>query len=148
MPAKSGTFFKFWDTDIGQFKEVKVCPLPQQRDLLGMYDDGRIYLSNMRDLKTFFHEASHHVVTIHMPQLYTTPRGRAVEEMVADVAAAVAVKRVPVPSGAGWRLIEMGLRLKSCRMLKFDGDGDPYLASKCILAALKAKPKLILSLFP
>jgi len=113
-----------------------------------MYNDGRIYLSDMRDLRTFFHEASHHVLTLHMPQLYDTPRGRAVEEAVADVAAAVVVKRVPVPRGVGWLLVEMGLRLKPCRRLRFDRDGDPYLAGKCILAALKAKPKLMLNLFP
>jgi hypothetical protein len=157
MPKKSGIFFTFWDVGVDLFKDVEVCPLSRfsglplkPLTLFGLYDtrDRRIYLDDIRDVRAFFHEASHHVITQRMPHLYDTPRGRAVEEAVADIAAAAAAKMVSVPRGAGWLLIEMGLRLKPCRMLKFDEDGDPYLASKCILTALKAKPKLILSLFP
>jgi len=101
----------------------------------------------MRDTKTFFHEVSHHVINLHMPSLYKTAWGRAVEETVAHIAA-VATKRVSVSRGVGWLLIEMGLRLKPCSKLRFDGDGDPHLSSKCVLTALKAKPKLILNLLP
>jgi hypothetical protein len=49
-----------------------------------------------------------------MPSLYKTARGRAVDETVADIAAAVATKMVSVSRGVGWLLIEMGLRLKPC----------------------------------
>ncbi len=83
-----------------------------------------------------------------MPSLYKTARGRAVEETVADIAAAVATKRVSVSRDVGWLLIEMGLRLKLCSKLRFDGDGDPHLSSRCVLTPLKAKPKLILNLLP
>jgi len=155
MPAKSRTFFKFWDADVDLFRDVEVCPLSninlpfKPLTLLGIYDTTyrRIYLDDLRDIRTFFHEASHHVVTQRMPQLYSTHRGRAVEETVADIAAAVAVKKMPVPRGVGWLLIEMG-QLKSCRRLYFDKDGDPHLSSRCILNALKAKPGLIYTLFP
>jgi hypothetical protein len=152
MPTKSTIFFRFWDTDVEMFRDVEVCPLSEYRNLpfkpltlLGMYETKykRIYLDDMRDVKTFFHEASHHIVTQHMPQLYKTHRGRAVEEVVADIAAAVATKRVPVPRGVGWQLIEMGLHLKPCRRLHYDEDGDPYLPNRCILVALKARPRLI-----
>ena len=156
-PTKSAVFFRFWDADIEMFRDVEVCPLSEHRGLpfkpltlLGIYEAKykRIYLDDMRDVKTFFHEASHHVITLRMPSLYSTPRGRAVEETVADIAATVATKRVSVSRGAGWLLIEMGLRLKPCSKLRFDGDGDPHLSSRCVLTALKAKPKLILNLLP
>jgi len=87
------------------------------------------------------------VITLHMPSLYKTARGRAVDETVADIAA-VSTKRVSVSKGVGWLLIEMGLRLKPCSKLRFDEDGDPHLSSRCVLTALKAKPKLILNLLP
>jgi hypothetical protein len=82
-----------------------------------------------------------------MPSLYKTARGRAVEEAVADIAATVAVRRLKVPRGVGWLLIEMGLRLKQCRRLRFDEDGDPVLGHRCILAAVRARPMLITHLF-
>lgn len=157
MPAKSKTFFKFWDADIGVFRDVEVCPLSKYRGmlfkpltLLGIYDTAhrRIYLDDLRDVKTFFHETSHHIITQFMPQLYKTHRGRAVEEAVADIAAVISVKKMWVPRGVGWSLIEMGLQLKSCRRLYLDEDGDPHLSNKCILNTLKAKPRLVLSLFP
>ncbi|MFZ8842392.1 MAG: hypothetical protein ACO2PM_26370 [Pyrobaculum sp.] len=147
-------FFRFWKSDPDVFADVLVCPLSTYRRLplksLRIYvpTSGRIYLDNMRDTKTFFHEAPHHVITLHMPSLYKTARGRAVEETVADIAAAVATKRVSVSRGVGWLLIEMGLRLKPCSKLRFDGNGDPHLSSRCVLTALKAKPKLILNLLP
>ncbi len=101
----------------------------------------------MRDAKTFLHEASHHIVTLHMPHLYKTSRGRAVEEAVADIAAAVSVLRLEVPRGVGWRLITMGMSLKHCRRLRFDEDGDPILDQRCILTALRASPKLVTRIF-
>jgi hypothetical protein len=107
----------------------------------------RVYLDDVRDAKTFFHEASHHVITLRMPSLYKTARGRAVEEAVADIAAAVAVRRLNVPRGVGWLLIEMGLRLKRCRRVHFDEDGDPNLSAQCLLLAVKARPRLITRLF-
>jgi hypothetical protein len=82
-----------------------------------------------------------------MPHLYKTARGRAVEEAVSDIAAAVATEKMSVPRGVGWQLVEMCLRLKPCSKLHFDEDGDPLLSNRCILVALKAKPKLILDLF-
>jgi len=107
----------------------------------------RIYLDNMRDYRTFLHEASHHVITLKMPHLYKTPRGRAVEEVVSDIATVVSMKKMRVPRGVGLMLIELGLRLKPCRKLLFDDDGDPYLSPKCILSVIKAKPKFITRLF-
>jgi hypothetical protein len=101
----------------------------------------------VRDVKTFLHEASHHIVTLRMPHLYKTVRGRAVEEAVADIAAAVSAMKMQVSRGAGWSLIEMGLRLKQCRKLHFDKDGDPVLGHRCILAAVRARPRLITRLF-
>jgi hypothetical protein len=155
MPVKSRIFFRFWDAELNLFVDVAVCPLSVYRGLplkplLGIYvpKSRRIYLGDLSDGKTFFHEASHHIVSQRMPRLYKTARGRAVEESVADIAAVVATRKMPAPRGAGWRLIEMGLRLKPCSKLRFDGDGDPHLSSKCVLAALKTKPKLIISLFP
>ncbi len=156
MPAKSKTFFWFWDAEVSSFTDVTVCPLSAYRGLplkpltlLGAYvpRSKRIYLDDIRDYKTFLHEASHHIVTLHMPHLYKTPRGRAVEEAVADIAAAVSALRLEVPRGVGWRLIEMGLALKHCRRLRFDEDGDPILERRCILTALRARPKLITRLF-
>jgi hypothetical protein len=138
MPAKSGAFFRFWDAEVDSFAGVTVCPLSAYRGLplkpltlSGVYvpRSRRIYLNDMRDAKTFFHEASHHVITLRMLSLYETARGRAVEEAVADIAAAVAVRRLNVPRGVGWLLIEMGLRLKQCRRLHFDEDGDPNLST-------------------
>ncbi len=150
------SFFRFWNVDVSAFRDVLVCPLSMYTARLrhkpyvplGAYVPRslRIYC-DVQNTKVFLHEASHHVVSLHMPHLYKTPRGRAVEEAVADIAAAVAVKRMPVPRGVGWQLIEMGLRLKPCSKLHFDEDGDPQLSDKCILAILKAKPRLILDLF-
>ena len=100
----------------------------------------------MRNSEIFLHEASHHIVTLRMPSLYRTARGRAVEEVVSDIAAVVSMKKMQVPPGVGWMLIELGLRLKPCRKLLFT-DGDPYLSSQCILMAIKARPKLIARLF-
>jgi hypothetical protein len=70
-----------------------------------------------------------------------------VEEAVADIAAAVAVRRLDVPRGVGWSLIMAGLMLKSCKKLRFDEDGDPNLSTQCILLAIKARPRLIARLF-
>jgi hypothetical protein len=156
MPAKSRSFFRFWDVDTSAFEGVLVCPLSMYTArlrlkplaLLGVYvpRSQRIYC-DMRDAEVFLHEASHHIVTLHMPHLYKTPRGRAVEEAAADIAAAVSVMRLEVPRGVGWRLIEMGLALKHCRKLHFDKDGDPVLGHRCILAAVRARPRLITRLF-
>jgi hypothetical protein len=156
MPAKSRAFFRFWDVEVDSFADVTVCPLSAYRGLplkpltlLGAYvpRSKRIYLDDIRDTKTFLHEASHHIVTLYMPHLYKTPRGRAVEEAVADIAAAVSAMRLEVPRGVGWRLIQMGLALKHCRRLRFDEDGDPILEQRCILTALRARPRLITRLF-
>jgi len=156
MPAKSRAFFRFWDAEVDSFVDVTVCPLSAYRNLplkpltlLGAYvpRSKRIYLDDMHDSKTFLHEASHHIVTLRMPRLYKTARGRAVEEAVADIAAAVSAMRLEVPRGVGWRLIEMGLALKHCRRLRFDEDGDPILERRCILTVLRAKPRLITRLF-
>jgi len=156
MPSKSRTFFRFWDAEVDSFVDVIVCPLSAYRGLplkpltlLGAYvpRSKRIYLDDIRDYRTFLHEASHHIITLRMPRLYRTPRGRAVEEVVSDIAAVVAIRKLEVPRGVGWILIELGLRLKPCRKLLFDADGDPYLSSQCILPAIKAKPELITHLF-
>jgi hypothetical protein len=157
MPSKIKTsFFRFWDVDVSAFRDVVVCPLsmyaarprPEPHALLGVYvpRSRRIYC-DARDVEVFLHEASHHIVSLRMPHLYKTPRGRAVEEAVADIAA-VAAKKISTPRGVGWLLIEMGMHLKPCSKLRLDRDGDPRLSNRCILAALKAKPKLILKLFP
>jgi hypothetical protein len=157
MPAKTRTsFFRFWDVDASAFRDVLVCPLSmyvarlrsKPRALLGAYvpRSGRIYC-DVRNVEVFLHEASHHIISLHMPHLYKTARGRAVEEAIADIAAAVAAMRLEAPRGAGWQLIEMGMRLKTCSKLRLDKDGDPHLLNSCILAALKAKPRLILNLF-
>jgi|GEM_PF-6109278 hypothetical protein len=59
------SFFRFWYSDPDVFADVLVCPLSTYRRLplksLRIYvpRSGRIYLDNMRDTKTFFHEASH-----------------------------------------------------------------------------------------
>jgi hypothetical protein len=156
MPVKSRVFFRFWDTEVNSFVDVTVCPLSAYRGLplkpltlLGAYfpRSKRIYLDDIHDYRTFLHEASHHIVTLRMPHLYKTPRGRAVEEAVADIAAAVSAMRLEVPRGVGWRLIEMGLALKHCRRLRFDEDGDPILERRCILTALRARPKLVTRIF-
>jgi len=156
MSAKSRTFFRFWDAEVDSFVDVTVCSLSAYRGLslkpltlLGAYvpRSKRIYLDNIRDYRTFLHEASHHIVTLRMPHLYKTARGRAVEEAVADIAAAVAVRRLDVPRGVGWSLIMAGLMLKSCKKLRFDEDGDPNLSTQCILLAIKARPRLIARLF-
>lgn len=155
MPRKSEVFFRFWDADITAFRDVLVCPLSMYRmalkplTLLGAYAprSKRIYLDDMRDTKTFLHEVSHHIVALHMPHFYKTARGRAVEEAVADIAAAVSAMRLEVPRGVGWRLIEMGMSLKHCNRLLFDEDGDPILDQRCILTALRAKPKLVTRIF-
>jgi len=158
MPAKTRTsFFRFWDVDVSAFRDVLVCPLSmyvarlrsKPHALLGTYvpRSRRIYC-NVRNVEVFLHEASHHIISLNMPHLYKTARGRAVEEAVADIAAAVATKKIPVSRGVGWQLIEMGLRLKPCSRLRLDRDGDPHLPNSCILAALKAKPELILNIFP
>ena len=156
MPAKSRTFFRFWDVNMSVFEGVLVCPLSMYAvrvrlkplALLGVYvpRSRRIYC-DVRDSEVFLHEASHHVVSLRMPRLYRTPRGRAVEEAVADIAAAVSAMRLEVPRGVGWRLIEMGLALKHCRRLRFDEDGDPILGRRCILTALRARPKLVTRIF-
>ncbi len=157
MSVKTKTsFFRFWNVDVSAFRDVLVCPLSMYTVRLrhkpyaplGAYvpRSRRIYC-DVHNVAVFLHEASHHIVSLHMPYLYKTPRGRAVEEAVADIAAVVATKRVPMPRGVGWQLIEMGLRLKPCSKLRLDKDGDPQLSNKCILVTLKAKPKLILTLF-
>ena len=156
MPAKSRAFFRFWDAEVDSFADVAVCPLSMYTArlrlkplaLLGVYvpRSRRIYC-DVRDAEVFLHEASHHVISLHMPHLYKTPRGRAVEEAMADIAAAVSVMRLEVPRGVGWRLIQMGLALKHCRRLRFDEDGDPILDQRCILSAIKARPRLITRLF-
>jgi hypothetical protein len=155
-PKKTEVFFKFWDVDMSMFSDVLVCPLSMYAtrmklkplSLLGVYAprSRKIYCEPF-DVRTFFHEASHHIVTLRMPHLYKTARGRAVEEAVADIAAAVSAMGLEVPRGAGWRLIQMGLALKHCRRLRFDEDGDPTLERRCILTALRAKPRLITRLF-
>jgi hypothetical protein len=158
MSARSrASFFRFWDVDASAFRDVLVCPLSTYaaltrfkfHTLLGAYvpRSRRIYC-DVRNVEVFLHEASHHVVSSHMPRLYKTARGRAVEEAVADIATTVAVREMSVPRGVGWLLIEMGLRLKMCRRLRPDEDGDPRLSNRCILAALKAKPELVLKLIP
>ena len=156
MPAKSRTFFRFWDADATTFSGVLVCPLSMYTArlrlkplaLLGAYvpRSRRIYC-DMRNSEVFLHEASHHVITLKMPHLYKTARGRAVEETAADIAASVSAMRLEVPRGAGWRLIEMGLALRHCRRLRFDEDGDPILDQRCILTALRARPKLVTRIF-
>lgn len=156
VPAKSRTFFRFWDTDMEMFADVLVCPLSiymsrisfKPSRLLGVYvpKSKRIYC-NTRDIKTFLHEASHHIITLRMPYLYETMRGRAIEEATADIAAAVSVMGLEVPRGVGWRLIAMGLALKHCRRLRLDEDGDPVLDRRCILTALRASPKLVARIF-
>jgi hypothetical protein len=80
--------------------------------LLGAYvpRSRRIYC-DMRNSEVFLHEASHHVVTLSMPSLYRSARGRAVEEVVSDIAAVVSMKKMQVAPGVGWMLIELGLRL-------------------------------------
>lgn len=150
------SFFRFWDVDVSAFRDVLVCPLSMYTTRLrhkpyaplGAYvpRSQRIYC-DVQNTKVFLHEASHHVISLHMPHLYKTARGRAVEEAVSDIAAVVAARGVSAPRGVGWLIIEMGLRLKSCRKLHFDEDGDPQLSNRCILVALKAKPRLILGLF-
>lgn len=153
VPVKSRVFFRFWDAEVNLFADVTVCPLSAYRGLpltlLGAYvpRSKRIYLNDIHDYRTFLHEASHHIVTLRMPHLYKTPRGRAVEEAVADIAAAVSAMRLEVPRGVGWRLIEMGLALKHCRRLRFDEDGDPILERRCILTALRARPELVTRIF-
>ena len=155
-PKKTKVFFKFWDVDVSMFSDVLVCPLSmyaakmklQPLSLLGVYvpRSRKIYCEPF-DVRTFFHEASHHIVTQRMPRLYKTARGRAVEEAVADIAAAVAVRKLEVPRGVGWSLIMAGLTLKSCKKTRFDEDGDPNLSARCILSAIKARPQLITRLF-
>jgi len=61
-----------------------------------------------------------------------------VEEAVADIAAAVAVKDVQTPRNVGWVLIGL-----SCR---FD-ENDLFLPDDCVLTKLKKSPELILTLF-
>jgi hypothetical protein len=71
LPKESEAFFKFWLIDINLFDGVLVCPLSELRRfnlpfdvnvLLGAYMNRQIYLKNMSDVRTFFHEASRHVV--------------------------------------------------------------------------------------
>lgn len=85
---------------------------PKPLALLGAYvpRSRRIYC-DMRYSEVFLHEASHHVVTLSMPSLYRSARGRAVEEVVSGIAAVVSMKKMQVAPGVGWMLIELGLRL-------------------------------------
>jgi hypothetical protein len=66
---------------------------------------------------------------------------------VADIAAAVAVRKLEVPRGVGWSLIMAGLTLKSCKKTRFDDDGDSILDQRCILTVLRARPMLITRIF-
>jgi hypothetical protein len=99
------SFFRFWNSDPDVFAEL-VSPLstyrrpPLKLPRIYVSRSGRIYLDNMRDTKTFFHKASHHVITLYMPSLYKTARGRAVEETVADIAA-IATKSGQCPETLG-----------------------------------------------
>jgi hypothetical protein len=76
-------FFRFWNSDPGVFTDVLVCPLSTYRRLplksLRIYvpRSGRIYLDNMRDTRTFFHEASQSMLLLCICHRYTKPPGDA-----------------------------------------------------------------------
>jgi len=152
MPARTRAFIQFWDVNIEQFADVSVCPMDLYRGgggvlalsaIWGLYDERKhaIYLRHPPAFspEVLFHELSHHVMFIYMPSLYSTARGRAVEELVADIAARAAVRRIPVPPGTGWRLVRMGVMLKRCRAERGRGRISPL----CPLWRYKAKPSLL-----
>ena len=156
MPARAKAFAVFWSVDIELFADVSVCPMDLYRGgggvlalsaIWGLYDErsGTIYLRHPPAFspEVLFHELSHHVMYAHMPTLYSTARGKAVEELVADIAAKAAVRRIPVPPGTGWRLVKMGMSLKRCR---FEGERG-RLSPLCPLWRYKAKPSLLLKSF-
>jgi len=153
MPAKSETFMRFWDVGAELFAEVHICPMDMYRGggvlvlsaaIWGLYDErnGTIYLRHPPAFspEVLFHELSHHVMYTYMPTLYSTVRGRAVEELVADIAAKAAVRRIPVPPGTGWRLVRMGTSLKRCRVEGERGRLSPL----CPLWQYKVRPSLLL----
>jgi len=152
MPARTRAFIQFWDVNIEQFADVSVCPMDLYRGgggvlalsaIWGLYDERKhaIYLRHPPAFspEVLFHELSHHVMFIYMPSLYSTARGRAVEELVADIAARAAVRRIPVPPGTGGRLVRMGVMLKRCRAERGRGRISPL----CPLWRYKAKPSLL-----
>jgi hypothetical protein len=156
MPARAEAFMRFWDINAEAFADVSVCPMDLYRRngggvlalsaIWGLYDEhsGTIYLRHPPAFspEVLFHELSHHVLYLHMPSLYSTARGRAVEELVADIAARAAVRRIPVPPGTGWRLVRMGMMLKRCRAERKRGRLSPL----CPLWRYKAKPSLLLKI--
>ena len=154
MPARIKVFTQFWDIDAKLFADVCVCPMELYRGegaaalalsaaIWGLYDERKqaIYLRHSPSFspEVLFHELSHHVMFTHMPRLYSTVRGRAVEELVADIAAKAAVRRIPVPPGTGWRLVRMGMVLKRCRVEGERGRLSPL----CPLWRYKARPSLL-----
>jgi len=152
MPARARAFIQFWDVGIELFAGVRVCPMEHRGGggaavlapaVWGLYDERKhvIYLRHPPAFspEVLFHELSHHVLFAYMPSLYSTARGRAVEELVADIAAEAAVRRIPVPPGTGWRLVKMGMSLKRC---KVEGEGG-RLSPLCPLWRYKARPILL-----
>jgi hypothetical protein len=152
MPARARAFIQFWDVNIELFADVSVCPMDLYRGgggvlalsaIWGLYDErnGTIYLRYPPAFspEVLFHELSHHVMFIYMPSLYSTARGRAVEELVADIAARAAVRRIPVPPGTGWRLVKIGMSLKRCRVEGERGRISPL----CPLWRYKVEPSLL-----
>jgi hypothetical protein len=147
-------FFKFWLIDIHLFDNVVICPLselkrnnlPFDLEALGVYVNGQIYLKNMSDVRTFFHEASHHVVALYAPHLRSDLHGHAVNETLADIVAAAAVELDDVPRGVGWSLIELAYQ-GPCREAYFHKFFGPILPDECILSQIKYRPELMLRLF-
>ncbi len=147
-------FFKFWLVDIHLFDDVSVCPLSELKrynlpfDLgaLGVYVNGQIYLKDMSDVRTFFHEASHHVAALYAPHLRSDIHGHAVNEALADIAVAAAVELDDVPRGVGWSLIEQAHQ-GPCREVYIHKFFGPVLSDRCILRELKHRPGLLLRLF-
>ncbi|MGK0550483.1 MAG: hypothetical protein ABWU84_12820 [Pyrobaculum sp.] len=136
-------FKRFWGVaSIPPFR-VYIRRLPP--DILGEYHPpGKVVLAKW-DSAVYFHELSHHII-YHSGREYPT----IVEELVSDIAAAVATRRIATRPGVGWGLLELGQLHKPCkakaggRRVKYYGH---YLRPSCILLQYLRYPQLLVSFF-
>lgn len=142
MREKSMDYFmRFWGIErIPPFR-VYIRPLPPS--ILGeYYPPGKVILARWNPA-VYFHELSHHVV-YHSGKSYPT----VVEELVAEIAAAVVARGIAARPGVGWGLLELGKLHKPCktksrggrRYIRFYGY---YLDAGCILLQYLYNPRLL-----
>jgi len=81
-----------------------------------------------------------------VPHLHSDVHGRAVNEALTDIEAAVAVELSDVPRGAGWSLIEAAEQ-GPCREVVHHAYLGLRLSERCILSQIRCRPELVLGLF-